>query len=221
MIGHQIRTGGAIHSDCQQVVIGDGSVQRIDGLAAEHGAVALDGDGSNHRNRQTQFAAKLLHGQQSGFQASGIETGFDQQEIDAAFDQRLGLVVVILPQFLKGDGLCDIQVFGGGADGTGDESRLGGGGKFVGAFAGEFRGGVVQLVGPVLQLKFRQHNRGSAKSVGLDNVGAGLQISAMNVTDHIGSRDDQDFRTVLTPQKISFDIQRRLVDHGAHGAVEN
>ena len=42
----------------------------------------------------TQIAAELLHGQQRGFEASGIETGLDQQEIGAAFHQPLGLFVI-------------------------------------------------------------------------------------------------------------------------------
>ena len=58
VIRHELRTGGAIQPDRQQVVIGDGGVQRVDGLAAQHGAVALDGDRGHDRNVVRRSRAK-------------------------------------------------------------------------------------------------------------------------------------------------------------------
>ena len=56
VVGHQVRTGGAVHADAQQVVILDGSVERVDGLAAQHGAGAFDGDAGHHGDIDAEIA---------------------------------------------------------------------------------------------------------------------------------------------------------------------
>ena len=86
VIGHQVRPGGAIHAHGQQVVIGDGGVERVDGLAGQHGAGAFDGDRGDHGNVVPEVAAQLVDRHQAGLQAAGIEAGLDEQIIGAAFD---------------------------------------------------------------------------------------------------------------------------------------
>ncbi len=79
VIGHQIRASGAVHPHSQQVVIGDRGIKRINGLAAQHSAVALDGHRGDHGDRNAQLAPQLLNSDESGFEIPGIETGLDQQ----------------------------------------------------------------------------------------------------------------------------------------------
>ena len=63
--------------------------------------------------------------------------------------------------------------------------------------------------------------RGAAEGVGLDDVGAGFEVLAMNILDDVGARDVEDFGTVLPPQVVGLDGQRGLMNHGAHGPVED
>ena len=147
MIGHQVRPGGAVHAHGQQVVIGDGGVERVDGLAGQHGAGAFDGDRGYHGNVEPEVAAQLVDSHEAGFQAAGIEAGLDEQIIGAAFDEGFGLDVVIGTQAFKGNGALDIDVFIGGPDGAGDEARLSGGGVLVGGLARDLCSGKVELVG--------------------------------------------------------------------------
>ena len=163
VIRHQIRTSGAIHAHCEEFVIRDGGIQRVNRLAAQHGAVALNGHRSDYGNRYAQIAAKLLHGQQRGLEASGVETSLDQQEIGATFDQPLGLLVIRIVQLREGDGRGDVQVLVGGAHGAGDETRLGWGGKLVGRLARDFGGGGVQFVSPIFQFVIGQRDACAAE----------------------------------------------------------
>ena len=57
---------------------------------------------------------------------------------------------------------------------------LRGGGEFGRRLPRQSRGGEVQFVGVVLQAVFGQHQRRAAEGVGLDDVGAGLEIGAVD-----------------------------------------
>ena len=89
------------------------------------------------------------------------------------------------------------------------------------AWRASFGGGEVQLVGAVFQLVLGQDDPGAAEGVGLDDVGAGFEVLAVDVLDDVGPRDVEDFGTVLAPQVVGLDGEGRRVDHGAHGAVED
>ena len=59
VVRHQIGTGGAVQADGEQIGVGDGGVEGVDGLAGEHGAPALDGAGDHHRDLDAQFALEV------------------------------------------------------------------------------------------------------------------------------------------------------------------
>ena len=202
-------------------VIRDGSVERVDGLAAEHGAGAFDGDAGDYRNVDSEIARQLFHGHQARLEAAGVEAGFDEEIVGAALDEAFGLEVVIGAKFGEGGGAGDVEIFISGPDGAGDEARFGGGGILVGDLAREFGGGEVELVGAVFELVIGQRDARAAEGVGLDDVGAGFEILAMNILDDVGARDVEDLGTVLPPQVVGLDGQRRLMNHGAHGPVED
>ena len=103
----------------------------------------------------------------------------------------------------------DVEIFVGGPDGAGDEARLRRGGELVGDFARELGGGEVEFVGAVLESVLGEHDPRAAEGVGLDDVGAGFEVLAMDVLDHVGPGDVEDFRTVLPPQVVGLDGKRR------------
>ena len=124
MVRHQVRTGSAVHADAQQIVILDGSVERVDGLPAQHGAGAFDGHTGHHRNGYSKVAPQLFHRHQPRLEAAGIETGLDEQKVGASLDEAFGLQVVIGAKPGEGGGAGDIEILVGGSHGTGDEARL-------------------------------------------------------------------------------------------------
>ena len=221
VIRHQVRTGGAVHAHAQQIVILDGSVERVDGLPAQHGPGAFDSHASHYRNRPSQIAPQLLHRHQTGLQAARIEAGFDQQIIGPAFHQALGLQIVVGAQRGERGGTGDVEILVGGPHGAGDEARFLRRGVLVGDLARQFRGGEVELVLALFQPVVRQGDPRAPKSVGLDDIRAGFQVLAMDVLYDVGPRDVQNFRTVLPPQVVGLNVQGRLVEHGAHGPVQH
>jgi hypothetical protein len=70
-------------------------------------------------------------------------------------------------------------------------------------------------------LKFGKNDGSSPERVGLDNIGPGFQISAVNSADYIRPSDDQELRAILLAEIVLVKGKRRLVDHRAHGAIEN
>ena len=129
--------------------------------------------------------------------------------------------VIIGAQAFERDGALDIDVFIGGADGAGDEARLGGGGVSVGGAARDLGGGKVELVDAVGKMVIGQRHRGAAEGIGFDDVGAGFEILQVNIADDVGTGDVEDLGTVFAPQVVGLDRKRRLVDHGAHGAIDD
>ena len=85
----------------------------------------------------------------------------------------------------EGDRCGDVQILGGGAHGSGDKARLCGCGELVRDLPRDLGRGVIDLVGAILELKFRQNEPRPAERIGFDDVGAGFQIGAMDSSDDI------------------------------------
>ena len=69
---------------------------------------------------------------------------------------------------------------------------------------------------------FRQDHAGAAEGIGLDDVGAGFEVLAMDIQHHIWPRLDQVF--IATFERRSAEIrssQIALLQHGAHGAIQH
>jgi hypothetical protein len=98
-------------------------------------------------------------------------------------------------RLLEGDvaktGVIDIRRDRGGTVGrpehTGYEPRLPGvfGFEFIGDRAGEMRALTIQRIGPILQAIIGHGDSGRIEGIGLDDVGASLQIGAVDRADDI------------------------------------
>ena len=149
------------------------------------------------RNVDSEIALQLFHGDEARLEAAGVEAGFDEQIVGAAFDEAFGLLVVIGAKLGEGGGAGDVEIFIGGPDGAGDEARFGGGGILVGDVARQFGGGEVQLVGAVFEFVIGKGDAGAAEGIGLDDVGAGFEVLAVDIPDDVGACDVENFGTVL------------------------
>src|SRR5258708_7935467 len=185
VVGHEFRTRGAVHAEGEGLGEAQGSPHGFDGLSGEHGAHGLDGDGDDEGNLLADFAGQALNGEQGGFDVAGVLTGFDEEEVDAAFYKGLGLDEVGFAQFLEGDAASDGDGLSGGAHGAGDKARLGGGSELIGGLASEFGGAAAQQVRIGGQAVFGKDYGSAAKTVGFDDVGAGVEVFAMNVEDYV------------------------------------
>ena len=221
VVGHQVRTGGAVHADAQQVVILDGSVERVDGLAAQHGSGPLDGDARHHGNLDSEIALQLFHCHQARLEAAGVEAGFDQQIVGPALHQTFGLQIVVGAKLGESRGAGDVEIFVGGAERSGDEARLGGGGILVCHLARQLCGGEVELVRAVFQFVVGEGDPRAAEGVGLDDIRTGFQVLAVDILYDVGARDVEDLRAILSPQVVGLNGKGRRMDHGAHGAIED
>ena len=167
-----------------------------------------------------------------------VKNGLDQQQVGAAVEQAVDLLAIGLAQIVEGDGaiagIGDVGRDRGGAVGraqrAGDEARLAVlGGDALGGGAGQFRAVAVELIGEVRHVVVGLRDRGRGEGVGGDDVGAGAQISGVDVLDRLRLGQDQQ---IVVAADVAVKIgkaraaERGLVilqalDHGAHGAVEH
>ncbi len=210
MIRHQVRAGGAVESDGQKIGMRHGSVEGVDRLAGEHRSPALDGAGNHQRNTGAEFPFEPLHGDQTRLQVAGVKAGFKQQQVRAAFEQTIGLHIVAVAQLAEADVGAQRERLSGGAHRARHEARLRCGGKFVSRLAGQLRGERAQFVRLLSDPEFRQHDRRALETVGLQDIRACVQISAMDL--------ENPFRT-CSAQLLKAVIKRRAAKIGRRGTV--
>ena len=98
-----------------------------------------------------------------------------------------------------------------------------GGRRRVGDLARQARGGVVDLVDLVLQAVLGEHDARAAEGVGLDHVGAGVEVAAGGCAGSTSGRVST--RCSLQPSKLgppkSSAVEVQRLDRGAHRPVED
>ena len=91
----------------------------------------------------------------------------------------------------------------------------------IGGLAGDLGGEVVQLVGAVGEMEVGEGDGMAAKGVGLDHVGAGGEVGAVDVEDDVGAHPEDVFAAVLVLGPAEVVDGDALVQHAAHGSVED
>jgi len=196
-----------------------------------------DGAGDHHRPAPPGLVEELLDGEQRGLGIQRVEHRFHQQDVGAAGGQAARGFHVIGHQRIESDiaraGVVNVGRQRGGArrrsQHAGDEARLVGRRVFVGNAARQFRRCDIEFESQFGQPVFRLRDARAVEGVGLDDVGARLQVGLVDTADHVGPRDAEKVVVALEVLGRSGKTLAAVVGldqffplhHGAHGAVED
>ncbi len=219
VFGHLHRAGRAVDADDVDAQRVDRGERRSDLGAGEHAAGQLDGDLGLDRHRAASGGHRLAGADDRGLQAEQIELGLDDERIDAALDQRAGLHLVRVTQRRERD-LPERGELGARTHRTGDEPLAVRGREVIRDLAGQ--SGVRQgdLVCAVGQVVFAERDRERPERVGLDDVGAHLEVRGVQGADDVGPGDAQ---VLVAPlERVAAEVVRGEVlalQPGTGGAV--
>ena len=192
--------------------------RRADVGADQQCAGGLDRD--LHQDRQVRAAglgARRLGAVDRGLDLQGVLAGLDQDAVDAAGDQAAALDGERPLQRRVVD-MAERRQPGSGPD-RAEHEALPAVGEEPGRLAGDLAGPPVDLEGLVLELELGQRDRRAAEGVGLDDVGAGGEVGAVDLPDHVGPREVEHLGAVLLAAEVTLQVQVHGLDQAAHGAV--
>ncbi len=230
----------AVQSEADRAGVAQAVPEGFGRLAGE-GPPALVGDRAGDHHGDTTLGLSLeeaLDGEDRGLSVERVEDGLDQQQVGTAVQQGDGGVGVGLDQLVPAHRpearVVDIrrerQRLGGRPEHAGDPAHPpveGLHGLALGA--GQRRRGLVQLDHHVLKAEVGQGDAVGVEGVGLDDVGAGLQVGAVDPGDDLGLRQHQQLVVALLLVLVVAEAVPAVVvlfqavplDHGAHGAVQD
>ena len=197
-------------------MIGDGSG---DVGADQHGAGGLDGHLDHDRQLLALGLERHLGTVDRGLDLERVLAGLDQERVDPALDQRTGLDRHRTLDVAIGD-VAQGRQLGPGTDGAHHEALALTGAEALDGASGETRRLDIDLEGTVLEVELAQRDRRAAEGVGLDGIGTGQQVVAVDLRHQVRPRQVQDLRAVLLPPEIPIDRQIAALDLRAHATVE-
>ncbi len=235
---HQRRAQRAVQADGDRPRMAHRVPEGLDGLARQDAAGGVgDGARDHHRQADAALLEHFLGGEDRRLGVERVEDGFDQDDVDAAIEQAVELFNVGHAQLVEGDVARarvvhvgrDRRRLGLRAERAGHEARLVRRAVLVTGLARQLRGHQVQLVGQFRQVVVALRDRGGAEGVGLDDVGAGFQVLAVDLRDHVRPHQRQQFVVALqvlamAGEALAAEIglaQLVALDHRAHGAVQD
>ena len=236
---HLLAAEGAVEPDGQRLGVADGVPEGLDRLPGQ-GAAGGVGDGP--RDEEGDARAARLEGlvdrHERGLEHEGVEDRLAEEAVGAGVEQGVHLLAVGVAHLVEGDvalaGVGDVPAHREGlvgrADGAGHEAgparRRGLGG--LGGLAGDGHRGRVDLPDEVGQAVFLLGDGGAVEGVRLDQVGAGLEVGAMDGLDRVGLGQDEQVVVALEVAGVVLQTLAPVVglrelqplEHGAHGPVE-
>ena len=232
------RAKGAVQPNRERPRMADAVPERTHGLPRQRPARRVrDGAADDHRDAVAQLVEERLDGEDRRLAVERVEDGFDEQDVGAALDQAARRVVVgadqLLPRDVAGAGVVDVGRDGGGLVGrakrTGNEAWSVRCFIFVGNPPGNLRRRPVHLLGVRLELVVGQRDRVAVERVRADDVGAGVEVLAVDAGDDLGLGQHQE--VVLATQvagmvgeALAAEVglgQLVTLDERAHRAVEH
>ena len=219
MLGHLGGAGGAVQPDdvdAQRRQRG----QRGPGLAAqEHRSGGFNGDRDEDRQVDTLGSARSLRTDHGGLGLLQVLAGLDLDRVDATADHRLDLGLVAIADGRRFD-VAERGQLGAWADAAQHESWSVWCAEFVGHPAGDPGPGLAEFGDLLTDAVLPQRRQVRPERVGLDAVGAGCQIGAVNLGDHVRSRPVQDLIAALVPLEV-IQIEVETLEHGPHRPIRN
>ncbi|MNS37747.1 hypothetical protein D3C72_699740 [compost metagenome] len=199
-------------------------VGRQDVRAQEHAPADVERDLHLERHATARLLEVPVDADHGRLDLQDVLAGLDQEHVAAALHEGLGLLLEDVGQFLEGD-LGESRVIRARqharrADRARHEARLLGRAEAVGLFARQGRRLVVELVGELLDAVLGHLQPVAAEGVGLDDVGAGLEVVRVHLGDHVRAGDDQVVVRALFAAEV-LEGQLQLLQAGAHGPVIN
>ena len=237
---HLLGAQGAVETHEQRLGVPDGVPERLGGLPGEGAPGGVgDGAGDDDRPASPVLLEDGLDGEDRRTGVQSVEDGLDEDQVGATVQKTSGGDHVGVDELLVGDvacpGVVDVRRDGrrtrGRAERTGDVpgpvGRLGGHG--VARAPCQPGGLVVQLVRQLRHLVVAQRDAVGVEGVGLDDVGAGREVLAVDGRDDLGLGEGEEVVVALDvtgPLREPVAAVARLVravalDRRAHGTVEH
>ena len=219
MLHHLLRAGGAVQTDGVdahrlQDGRGGGNIG-----ADQHRPRGLDSDLDNHRHIDTRSPASVLRTIHRRLDLQRILAGLDQDAVDPAGDQPVSLQAIGRLQIVIGD-VAQARQLGAGTDGAehvaANAIRLP---CLVHHLPRQPGSALVQVECLIRQVELAQRDGRRTEGIGLDDVGTGFNVAAMNLSHDVGTGPVQDLGTVLLSAVINLDVQSHGLHTAAHGAV--
>ena len=218
----------------------NGGPKRFHALT-EDGTVALFLD-ERHGNHDRQRHAKLVESVQRGFDGclriEYIKDGLDEYDVTTTLNERQHLfevgVVDLIPRRVTGRRVVDVGRCGEGdvgwPDGAGHPCLLAGGSKVrIYGFAGQPSRCQVHVTCTMTQPVLCLSDGGGSEGVGFHNVRTRCKVLGVDVANDIWTGDGEHLVVAFEVDgvvlewfitKVRF-IQPDLLNHGAHGAVDD
>jgi hypothetical protein len=171
--------------------MGDRSVKRLDILPRQQRAHRFDRARDCERDLDAGFCDRALDSDQARLAVERVLHGLQQKQIDTALNEALGLLLVGVRELVESDAAGDRDSFGSRSHRARHEARPLGGTGGVGGHARNRSGEAIYLSRVFGETVLRQHDRGAAESVGLNDVGASVEETVVQFADLIRARADQ------------------------------
>ena len=221
MVGHEVRTGGAIQPNPQEIVIGNCGIERLDILACEQRPHRLDGARDGDTGGNTGGRDRALDTDQASLAVDRVLHRLQQQQVGTTLDQPFRLLLIGVCKIIESNAAGDRNAFGRRTHRAGNKPRTLGSAEGVRLSARELRRDPVEFPRLSFESVLCQHHRRRAEAIGLDNVGSGFEKAAMQLADLVRTGDDEIF--VAAVEARAAEVARMKVhalDGGSGGAVE-
>ena len=222
VIGHELRAGGAVQPDPEEVAVGEGGVEGLHVLTAEDRPHRLDGGLDGDGEIDAGCLPRLVDTFQSRLHVQRVLRRLDEKEVGAALGERGSQRPVGIDELVPRRSTGDGEALRGGPHRAGDPARLLVRCKVVGGPARDFGGCPSDLLRLRHEVVVGEHHRHGAERVRLDDVGPGFEESAMDALDCVGPGEVQTLVTAVVlfaAEVVGAEVQR--LDTRAHGAVDD
>ncbi len=196
VLGHFARAGRAIEPDHRHGERLDDGRCGGDIGADQQAAGGFDRDLNQKRRVRVCVLARPLGAIDRRLDLQRILAGLDDDRVDPACDQPVALNGQCVFEFLIAD-MAERGQAGSGSNRAQHKANAAVMGKFGDRFVRNLGGEAVQREGAICESELAQCDRRAAKTVGLDRVAAGGEVTAVDLPDQIGPALANDLGAIL------------------------